>query len=376
MMALALVATAGLLSFANGANDVSKGVATLVGSGRTSLRDAVRWGAAWTGLGAASAAVLPGAMLATFQQSTVAPGSDASLNAAVAALSGAAVWILTATRQGLPVSTTHALVGGMLGSTIAAHGFDAISWASLSARVLLPLVLSPIAALLTIRLVLKAWRRRDASSVEPCLCLVAAPATALVLGPVTPAGRQPRAAGFSSLDVHTGNATACSVHHPQALRVTGHSLHWMASGVVSFARGLNDTPKIVALYLAAAALGPGHLLSPGAAFGLVALGMVVGSLVGGRRVTRVLAEDVTMMDPMEGLAANVVTASLVTAGAVYGLPMSTTHVASGSIAGIGVHRGALRFDAVRSIGLAWIVTLPVATAVSALMYAAGMRLFS
>ncbi|MGE0460784.1 MAG: anion permease [Vicinamibacterales bacterium] len=373
MTAFALVALAGLLSFANGANDVSKGVATLVGSGRTSLRHAVRWGAAWTGVGAASAAALSGAMLVTFQQSTLAPGSGASLTSSVAALSGATAWILIATRQGLPVSTTHALVGGMLGATMAAHGMDAVSWASLSSRVLLPLVLSPVVALVAMRLVLKRWQRhRGAASVEHCVCLTVARAPALAR--VTLAGHQQMAAGTMGLDVRTGTATACSVHQPQALRLTGDSLHWLASGVVSFSRGLNDTPKIVALLLAAAALAPGQLDSPGAAFGLVAMGMVVGSLVGGRGVTRVLAEEVTTMDPMEGLAANIVTAALVTTGAVYGLPMSTTHVASGSIAGIGVRRGALRFDAVRHIGLAWIVTLPAATALSALIYAAGMRL--
>jgi phosphate/sulfate permease len=86
-----------------------------------------------------------------------------------------------------------------------------------------------------------------------------------------------------------------------------------AQVIAPASRGLNDTPKIVAVFLAAAALGPGQLLSAGA-FGLVAVGMVVGSLVGGRKVTRVLAEDVTAI--------------------------------SGSIAGIGIHRGALRVDAV------------------------------
>lgn len=376
MIALGLVTLAGLLSFANGANDVSKGVATLVGGGRASIRHAVRWGAAWTGVGAASATVIAGAMLATFQQSTLAPGNDASLTASVAALGGATLWILAATRQGLPVSTTHALVGAMMGATLAAHGFQAVSWTTLSSRVLLPLVLSPIVALVIIRVVLNAGHRRSGAAAvgHDCVCLDLTPAP--MLARVTLAGGLDTVPRSPGLEIRTGATAACSVDRPQALRVTSPSLHWLASAVVSFSRGLNDTPKIVAPLLAVAALGPGRGLWSGAAFGFVAVGMVVGSVVGGRRVTRVLADDVTTMNPMEGLAANIVTAALVTTGAVYGLPMSTTHVASGSIAGIGLHRGTLRLDTVRDIGLAWIITLPATAIISAIAYAVAARLGS
>jgi PiT family inorganic phosphate transporter len=158
---------------------------------------------------------------------------------------------------------------------------------------------------------------------------------------------------------------------PRALRITADHLHWLSSGAVSFARGLNDAPKIVALALAAAALAPQATDLPIAAlFAIVTVAMVAGSVAGGRRVTRLLAEGVTPMNHREGLAANGVTALLVTTGAVFGLPMSTTHVSSGSIIGVGTARDSVAWGTVRAMALAWVLTLPAAAVLGAGAYAA------
>lgn len=166
----------------------------------------------------------------------------------------------------------------------------------------------------------------------------------------------------------------CAAERPRALRVTAADLHWLTSGATSLARGMNDAPKIVALSLAASTLGAGIAVPAPVLFGVVTLAMVAGSLLSGFRVTRVLAEDVTPMSDREGLAANLVTAALVTTGAVHGLPMSTTHVASGGIFGAGAHRGTLNYRALGNILLAWIVTLPAAGLLGAGCYllAAGL----
>lgn len=132
---------------------------------------------------------------------------------------------------------------------------------------------------------------------------------------------------------------------------------------------MNDAPKIVALVVAASVLLGGTTLSAGSLFGLVTASMVAGSLVAGRRVTHVLATKVTPMDHHDGFAANLVTAGLVTAGAVYGLPMSTTHVASGGIFSAGAQRGTLNRRTLRDILLAWAVTLPAAAALGMAVYA-------
>jgi PiT family inorganic phosphate transporter len=152
--------------------------------------------------------------------------------------------------------------------------------------------------------------------------------------------------------------------------MTSDHLHWLTSGGTSFARGLNDAPKMVAIILAAAALAGGRANLKLGAFFIVTLGMVMGSLVGGRRVTQVLAEKVTRMNHREGFLANLVTAVLVGAGAGFGLPMSTTHVSCGSIFGIGAEANDRRvhWNVVWQIVGSWVVTLPLAALLGIVAY--------
>jgi PiT family inorganic phosphate transporter len=134
--------------------------------------------------------------------------------------------------------------------------------------------------------------------------------------------------------------------------------------MASFARGLNDTPKIVALgvafFLARAHGTPDQ--APRWLFAQAAVSMGVGSYLGGIKVTQTLAAKVTRMDHREGFAANVTTATLVAGASQLGLPVSTTHVSSGAIIGIGLREGVGRvgWRAVRDMALAWVVTLPAA----------------
>jgi PiT family inorganic phosphate transporter len=132
---------------------------------------------------------------------------------------------------------------------------------------------------------------------------------------------------------------------------------------------MNDAPKMVALLLACSVLLGEAPVPTGAFFALVTVAMAGGSLAAGRRVTHVLAERVTPMDHREGFAANLVTAGLVTAGAVYGLPMSTTHVASGGIVSAGYQRGTLHRRTLRDMLLAWVVTLPASAALGMASFA-------
>jgi PiT family inorganic phosphate transporter len=146
------------------------------------------------------------------------------------------------------------------------------------------------------------------------------------------------------------------------------AMHWLSAAATSFARGLNDTPKIVALgVLASAGLGTSSV----PLYGAIALAMAAGSVAGGRRVTETLARRVTAMSATEGFSANLVTTLLVGAASLAALPVSTTHVSASAIVGIGLHRGAKDLDwtTVREMLLAWIVTLPVAGLVGAGAYA-------
>ncbi len=363
----------GFLAYVNGANDVSKGIATLVGSGVAGYRRAVLWGAAWTAAGGFLGAHFAGAILATFGNGLMAPGASPSLSAALAALFGAAAWVVLATRAGLPVSTTHAIVGSLTGVAVLGYGMDAVMWTALSTKLLLPLLVSPFAALLLTGLILRAGRSPAgrASSGAECLCAEAEPVV-VAAGRAGSARRAALMPGPPQVRFTTGATEACAAERPAAMRLTLDHLHWLTSGATSLARGMNDAPKIVALILAASALAGGATVPGSLFFAVVTLAMVAGSLAAGRRVTRVLGEKVTPMDHREGFAANLVTAVLVSAGAVSGMPMSTTHVSSGGIIGAGARRRSVDRRVLRRIAFSWVVTLPAAAALGmAAYFAAG-----
>ncbi|MGE5716347.1 MAG: inorganic phosphate transporter, partial [Acidobacteriota bacterium] len=137
-MAFVLVLLTLGLAFANGANDVSKGVATLVGSGTTKYRTAVAWGTAWTLAGGLAAAFLSQGLVETFSGKgfLVKPVDGSALLLSVAC--GGIAWVLIANRTGLPVSTTHALAGGLCGAGLAAAGAPGVAWAAVARKVALP----------------------------------------------------------------------------------------------------------------------------------------------------------------------------------------------------------------------------------------------
>jgi PiT family inorganic phosphate transporter len=349
------------VAYANGANDVSKGVATLVGAGVTTLRRALAWGTVWTVAGGALAGFASRGLVAVFAGRGVlatAPGPDGLAAVALGALG----WLAVATRTGLPVSTTHALVGGLLGVGMAAGGAAGVRWGAVAATIAVPLAVSPLAALVLMMasapLIGVAFRRFN----RYCVCVereepvVLAPGSAAAL------------AGVPAMRVIAGGDCPSTV----VVRVNAmDSLHWVTAGATSLVRGMNDAPKILGVgVVAAAAAG----LAPASGFALVALAMGLGSYVAGRRVTETLAGKVAAVRHDDGFAANLVTSVLVTVASWHALPVSTTHVATGAVAGAGARRGAVRWAMVRDIAAAWVLTVPGAGIVAALAYGALRRL--
>lgn len=362
MGALAItLATGALIAGVNGANDVSKGIATLVGAGLATERRAIAWGAAWTAVGGALGAVFSSALVTVFGRGLLAADVHATFAAALAAIVGAAAWVLIATRASLPVSTTHAIVGSLVGVAVFAYGPDGVQWNALGTKILVPLVASPVAAFLATAVALRLFAKRRAARVD-CLCVEVTPTVS-----IHPAGTA--ALSLPAVRVTTGEQAACANQNAGALRVTVDCAHWATSAGISLARAMNDTPKIVALVLAAAAMISPTALSPSSAFVVVTAAMVVGSVAGGRRVTRLLARKLTVMDHSEGFSANAVSAVLVAAGATLGLPMSTTHVSAGGILGSTAGKeNAVQRRTLRDVLLAWVVTAPGAAILGAATY--------
>lgn len=366
---LVAVALAGaLVGYFNGANDVSKGIATLVGSGVTNYRRAILWGTLCTGLGGLSGALLATAMIQTFGKGLLSDATTPTFAAALATILGASAFVALATRTGMPVSTTHAIVGSVVGVAALAYGFAGIRWSALLGKIALPLLLSPVLALgltsVAIRLLRLIQRRYFPDADCACATVELTP----VAAGVAMDGTASATLALPSFGVKVAAKEECAADHTTLLGIGPHHLHWLTSGATSFARGMNDAPKMVAIILAAALLH-GHYQIRTSAFVLVTLGMVAGSWLAGRRVTQVLAERITPMGHWEGFLANAVTAMLVMPGAALGLPMSTTHVSSGSIMGIGLEeRARVNWRTVREMLLAWIVTLPVAGLLGILVY--------
>ncbi len=151
------------------------------------------------------------------------------------------------------------------------------------------------------------------------------------------------------------------------------ALHWLSSGVTSFARGLNDVPKIAAFLIMATMLAPelsGHLEASrvGWSIALITLVMGVGCLWGGYRVLQLLAHRVTPLDAGTGLAANIGTALLVLTASPLGIPVSTTHVSTGALLGVRWMEGTKprQGDALKLILFGWVITLPIAALLAAI----------
>jgi PiT family inorganic phosphate transporter len=138
--------------------------------------------------------------------------------------------------------------------------------------------------------------------------------------------------------------------------------HFLSAGVVSFARGLNDTPKMAALLLILPALG--------ARWGLmaVAVAIAVGGLLSARRVAETMSHKITGLNHGQGFSANLATGLLVIVATLFGLPVSTTHVSVGALFGIGLTTRQADGRVVRNILLSWLVTVPCAAALSAAVY--------
>ncbi|MBI5783159.1 MAG: inorganic phosphate transporter, partial [Gammaproteobacteria bacterium] len=147
-------------------------------------------------------------------------------------------------------------------------------------------------------------------------------------------------------------------------------LHWLSSGATSFARGLNDVPKIAAFLLLGFSLYPGAMPATSPAslpVIMVAIAMGLGSLWGGYRVLSVMAHRIAPLARHNAVVANVTTSGLVLLASPLGLPMSTTHVSTGALFGVrlGERSAPPEKDAIKTVLLGWLVTLPVAAALAA-----------
>lgn len=361
---LLVIATGLILAYGNGANDNFKGVATLFGSGTTDRKTALAWATFTTLLGSACAIWLSAELLARFSGKGIVDASltaDAGFVTAVAVAAG--LTVLLATRLGMPVSTTHALVGGLTGAALAST--SGIHWDILGNKFFIPLLLSPIIALTATTLLYPVFRKiRTVAGLKSNTCFCVDVETIETVPVMSTELAMVRA---EALTASMGTTVTCQQRYEGRIlginaAATLDAAHYASAGLMSFARGLNDTPKIAALFLVA------PVISPVGALCLCGAAIAIGGIISSRRVAETMSTEITPMNAGQGFTANLVTGLTVITASKWGLPVSTTHVSCGSLFGLGAATGGAKWKAIGTILLAWVVTLPMAALLAAIAY--------
>ena len=315
---IAVIVVALFFDFTNGFHDTANAIATSVTTKAIPPRVAV-----------VGAAILNfvGAFVSLKVAATVATGvvnsSAISLQVVLAGLMGAIIWNLITWRFGMPTSSSHSLIGGIAGSAVAAAGFSVIQWEGLEDKVLLP------------------------SFAAPFLGIIGAGIVMLILLRLT--------------------------HRKFTERTSRvyRRLQLLSASLVAFTHGTNDAQKTMGVI--ALALLIAH---PGQAFHVPiwvivasASAMALGTLTGGWRIIHTLGNKIVKLEPAQGFAAETTTAGILWFTAHLGFPVSTTHTISGSILGAGAakNHSAVQWKTVRSIVVAWLITIPCAGIIGAAM---------
>ena len=370
MLILLLVFTTIFLAYSNGANDNFKGVATLYGSGTLSYKAAITIATITTFIGSIAAIFLAQCLVASFSGKGLVPVEIAGTASFLIATGlGAGITVLLATRLSFPISTTHSLVGGLLGAGIAAVGMQ-VNFQQLGSAFFFPLMASPFIAFslgIIVYWFFTQTRRRlklsNNGSETPQQAFIQQPPfqqpkqAMLMADPLINKSQEVTTkTNTNTANEYTGNIFVFS---KKTLLDTAHIL---SGAAVSFARGLNDTPKIAGLLVAAKTLD----ISIGMV--AIAIGMAIGGLLNARRVAETMSKKITRLNPEQGLSANLVTSFLVIVASKFGVPVSTTHVSVGAIVGIGMLSKKSDNKVIISIMLSWVMTLPVAMIFSAIIY--------
>jgi inorganic phosphate transporter, PiT family len=316
-----VVITALGFDFTNGFHDTANAMATSIATKALSPRVAV---------GLSGLLNLVGAFLSLAVAATIASGlvntKLVTLTVVAAGLSGGIIWNLLTWLLGIPSSSSHALIGGVIGSTLAASGGHAVKWHGLVSKVVIPAVLSPIIA-----------------------ALVAATGTYLLYRISRSLTEGARNHGFRIGQI----GSAC---------------------MVSLAHGTNDAQKTMGVITLALIVNHSVPAKSNAPFWVIlacALAISIGTYSGGWRVIRTLGKGLVEIEPPQGMAAESASAAVILLSASFGYSLSTTHVATGSIIGTGLgKRGAeVRWNVAGRMATAWLFTLPMAGLVGAGAYA-------
>jgi PiT family inorganic phosphate transporter len=322
---LVLISFAVVFDFINGFHDTANAVATVIST--RVLRP-------WTAIVMAGILNFAGAMSGTEVAKTVGSGivgASVPLPAITAALVGAIAWNLITWYYGIPSSSSHALIGSLLGAGIASLGMGTVHWRVLEDKVVLPLFLSPVAGFM-IAIALMRLLVRIFASMPPAR-----------VGPI-----------FRRTQI-------------------------VSAAFMAFSHGSNDAQKtmgVITLALVSAGVIPAFHV-PTWVIALSAGAMAAGTFAGGRRIIHTMGTRFAHLEPIHGFAAETSAAVVIQTASRLGFPLSTTHVISSSILGVGSARrmNAVRWGIVRTMVGAWLLTIPVTATLGFVAALVGHALF-
>ena len=326
-----VVLTALAFDFTNGFHDTGNAMATSIATGALKPKTAVALSASLNLVGAflsVEVARSVGSGIVNLDRIDVTSDGPALMLIVFTGLVGGILWNVLTWLLGLPSSSSHALFGGLIGSALVAIGFDGVQWTGVLSKIIVPAVLSPVIA-----------------------AIVSATGTWLVYRIAAPVADERKHSGFRKGQVATAS-------------------------LMSLAHGTNDAQKTMGvIFLALVASGS---LNSDDAIPLwvkaaCALAIALGTYLGGWRIIRTLGKGIVEVDTPQGVAADGASAAIILTSSHFGMALSTTHVASGSILGSGLGRkGAeVRWSVAGRMVVAWLITLPAAAIVGALTWLIG-----
>jgi PiT family inorganic phosphate transporter len=305
--------------YINGFHDTANAIATVVSTRVLAPRTAILMAATLNFAGAFYST----AVAKTIAAGLVAP-SDATQTVILSAVVGAIIWNLVTWRFGIPSSSSHALIGGLVGAALVHGGLRVVFWKGLGDKVLLPLVASPVAGFAI---------------------------GFLVMGLLF----------FLFANTHPGRVSGIFRH-----------LQLFSAAAVAFTHGQNDAQKSMGI-ITMALVASHQIARPIVPTWVVlacALAMALGTSAGGYRIIRTMGHRIIRLEPVHGFAAETSAATVIFLASHFGMPVSTTHVIAGSIFGVGSSKrlSAVRWGVARSMVVAWVLTIPASASVAGLTY--------
>ncbi len=388
------------MAFAIGANDVANGMATAVGAKAITPKQAALLASVLEFSGAAMfGATVTKTIASGIISTTHIQNPNYIIYGALSALLAAGVWVMVATYFGMPVSTTHSIIGGMIGFGLVSGGVKVVYWSKLIS-IVLSWVISPIAGgvlaflvfkLITVTILHRPSPLKAAKKVAPLLIGLTFFLISFLFSLTTLKVPYGKSIMYGSIFFVISALISWALimkyasknsNEYEAVEGIFKRVQVMTSSYVCFSHGANDVanamgPIALVLTILRTGTSANVVEVPRYVLFLGGLGIAVGVLVYGYRVMQTLGHNITEINNTRGFSIDFGTATTVLFSSIFGFPISTTHTVVGAVTGVGLARGieVVNTAILKDILVSWFITIPFSMGVSAIFYLALTTFF-